>query len=75
MEHYQGSRDPHGPQNGPWKANFRGPLVEKGPPESLHGPMDELKLTAWFHYDQKSVPKWLEGLDNAHCRNGIDTLK
>ena len=29
---------PNGPQNGPCEANFRGPLVEKGPPGSLHGP-------------------------------------
>ena len=29
---------PNGPQNGPCKANFRGPLVIKGPPGPLHGP-------------------------------------
>ena len=28
----------NGPQNGPYKANFRGHLVEKGPPGSHHGP-------------------------------------
>ena len=28
----------NGPQNGPCEANFRGPLIEKGPPGSLHGP-------------------------------------
>ena len=28
----------HGPPNGPCKANFRGPLVIKGPPGPLHGP-------------------------------------
>ena len=27
-----------GPQNGPYEANFRGSLIEKGPPASLHGP-------------------------------------
>ena len=28
----------NGPQNGPCEAYFRGPLIEKGPPGSLHGP-------------------------------------
>ena len=26
-----------GPKNRPSEANFRGPLIEKGPPGSLHG--------------------------------------
>ena len=30
--------DLHGPPNGPYEANFRGPLVKKGPAESLHSP-------------------------------------
>ena len=29
---------PNGLQNGPCEANFRGPLVKKGPPGPLHGP-------------------------------------
>ena len=67
MEIYKVSGEPPGhlwtPQltpNGPCKDNFRGPLVEKGPPGSLHGPnwpilLDmsqdnwlKLKFTTWF---------------------------
>ena len=29
---------PNGPRNGPWEANFRAPLVKKGPARSDHGP-------------------------------------
>ena len=50
---------PNGPLNGPCEADFRGPLVKKGPPGSFHGPnwyffyidlltTDKLKFTAWF---------------------------
>ena len=45
---YQGSGDlhgpPNGPQTGPCEANFREPLVEKGPPGSLHDPNSPLFL-------------------------------
>ena len=43
--HYQGSGDPmdlhehpNGPLDRPCKADFRDPLVKKGPPGSFHGP-------------------------------------
>ena len=36
---------PNGPLNGPCKADFRGPLVKKGPPGSFHGPNWSFFLT------------------------------
>ena len=38
----------NGPQNGPCEANFRGPLIEKGPPGSLHGPLYICYIFAFY---------------------------
>ena len=65
---------------GPWRPfSIKGPLkfASQGPFWGpFWGPWRSRRVP-WalieFHNDQKSVPKWVEGLDNVQCRNGIHT--
>ena len=48
----------YGPQNGPSKANFRGPFLKKGPAGSLHGP----KWAMFLNRSQDNGQTWIYSL-------------